>query len=308
MTRRLALITDDFSSELSRDLAFIIEESCLAVDEVFWLTPSDIHIHHNIPVGLMSQISWDKQANSPQLGDTFLAPLDRMDTIWWYVSPPYTFDHFLALDILMSLTANVQVVNYPPLLKSVYPQLFMLQQSSFIPPTLVTKKIKAVEAFLKEISDDAIIYPLNIPAAPIPISINQKTFDLTSLLKTLTVNETQFVMVQKLLKGEISPPKRIFFVNGELIGAPIPLPSHPLLTSTTSAPQNSSVELVEREGEVVYQLAKIFLKEGIYLASVDLCDGQICNINFTAPNGLYQYYSLTQENIPKNLLEKILKK
>ncbi len=106
---------------------------------------------------------------------------------------------------------------------------------------------------------------------------------------------------QKYLPKIIHGDKRVFLINGKIVGAISRVPKKGSFLSNMSKgakPINTKITTVERKISklVAYNLKK----ENIFFAGIDFIDQKLNgDINVTSPTGLKTYYDLTKINLAK---------
>ncbi|TNE48903.1 MAG: hypothetical protein EP343_13535 [Deltaproteobacteria bacterium] len=303
--RKFAFIAQDPNTDTpSNQTTWALMQAAQASgDQVFWLQPSDLHLHHNQAVGFMAPVS--VQAGSPpslQLGDSFLAPLGKLDAVFWREPGPYNWDHLFALDLLQTVVNDTRVLNAPSSLKSLHPHLFAKSFAHLLPPTLVTNHVGAAEAFLAEAGGKVTIRSLHGSNRTFFLRVGDP--NLKALVETLTEQGTQYVLLQKLVtEPGLDGDKRLFFLQGELLGAALQVPPVGELRGTfETGAKAESIQVSTKDVGLAQTLGPALRAQGIYFASVDVSDGQIIDLNLSCPCGLPQLQEVANNDVISPIL------
>jgi glutathione synthase len=276
--------------------------------QIFWMQPSDLHLHHDKPVGYMTSLRISEDFLIP--AESFLAPLEHLDVLWWRVPASYQFDHLLALDLLQMLTTRTLVINHPPALRCLYPHIAAMQFPSLLPTSLITKNALAIESFLSEVGGKATIRPLHQPKLTNTFFLRIGDPNLRALIEALTQAETEYVLLQKLIAEQgLDGDKRVFLLDGEFLGMALQIPSAGELTANfntqaiPAAIQPSHLDLA-----LISQIGPYLRTQGIFLASLDICNGLITDLNTIAPEGLTQIQKVSDGDLCASIFVEIARK
>lgn len=276
--------------------------------QVFWLQPSDLHLHHSQAVGYMSPVTI-QGGNQPslQLGDSFLAPINKLDAIFWREPGPYNWDHMFALDLLQTVENETRILNAPSSLKSLHPHLFAKSFSHLLPPTLVTKHVGAAEAFLNEVGGKATIRPLHATGSNRTFFLRMGDPNLKALIEALSQQGTEYVLLQKLItEPGLDGDKRLFFLQGELLGAALQVPPvGELRGSFDGGATASAVQISGKDAALVQSIGPALRAQGIHFATVDVSDGYIVDLNLSCPTGLTQLQEVADNDVMSPILSSI---
>ena len=109
------------------------------------------------------------------------------------------------------------------------------------------------------------------------------------------------IMCQKFLYKIKKGDKRVFLINGKVVGAISRVPKQGSFLSNLSKgakPINTSLTKIEKK--VSKLLAKDLKKENIFFAGIDFIDQKLNgDINVTSPTGLKTFYDLSKINLAK---------
>lgn len=305
MSRRIAFVTDpldQMSSAIHKNKTTLalIRAAQERGHQLFWMEASDLHIKHSQPVGYMAPLSIAEEGDDPlALGESFLAPLEKLDVVWWRKQPPYDLDMLLALDALQMLSPSTLVINHPRSLRHFNEQLLPLHFARWHPPSLVTKHPQAIRAFLSEAGGKALLRSLHAPPSQSSFFLRVGDPNLKLLIENLTQDGRQYVLVQKLVtESGLDGDKRIFLLQGEFLGIALQIPAiGEMRGSFDRGSEAATVSLSEKDQHLIRMLGPWLKKEGIFFATLDVSDGLLMDLNLSCPVGLPELQQISPSDI-----------
>jgi len=217
--------------------------------------------------------------------------------------PPFNIDYInstLLLDIIKNRT---EIINNPESVRNISEKLFSIKFMQLMPPTIFTKNLKEIINFYQK-HKKILLKPVNGYAGKNIYFINKK-INQRELMNYL--RKTGFVMVQKFLPLIKYGDKRIFIINGKVVGAIRRVPSkNSILSNISQGGKAFKTNLNKFEKKVSNHVAKILKKNNIYFAGIDLISGKLIgDINVTSPTGLTQFKKLTGINLAEYFWDKL---
>ncbi len=217
--------------------------------------------------------------------------------------PPFNIDYInstLLLDIIKNRT---EIINNPESVRNISEKLFSIKFMQLMPPTIFTKNLKEIINFYQK-HKKILLKPVNGYAGKNIYFINKK-INQGELMNYL--RKTGFVMVQKFLPLVKYGDKRIFIINGKVVGAIRRVPSkNSILSNISQGGKAFKTNLNKFEKKVSNHVAKILKKNNIYFAGIDLISGKLIgDINVTSPTGLTQFKKLTGINLAEYFWDKL---
>lgn len=276
--------------------------------DIFWMEPSDLHLHHNSPVGYMSPVQI-QGGMSPQFvwGESVLVPLSKLDLVFWRQPTPHDWSDVLALELLQLATKQTVILNHPSALRGVHSQLFALQYPELVPASLITKNPNAVEAFLHEMGGKAVIQSLHQSGLQKNFFLRIGDPNLNTLIESLTQQGQEYVFLQKMVSEPgLEGDKRLFLLQGELLGAVLQVPAAGELRGAFERQAQPAVCKVNSKDMAVARTVGTALREqGVFFASVDVCQGQIIDLNLSCPGGLAQLQQVSERDVISPIFDAI---
>ena len=171
-----------------------------------------------------------------------------------------------------------------------------------MPNTIFTQNINEIKKFFKK-NKKVILKPIN------SFSGNNihllKKFDVKLIKKFIKKHD--YIICQKYLPKIIHGDKRVFLINGKIVGAISRVPKKGSFLSNMSKgarPINTGLTKVEKK--ISKLIANNLRKENIFFAGIDFIDQKLNgDINVTSPTGLKTYYDLTNINLAKTFWKEL---
>ena len=167
-----------------------------------------------------------------------------------------------------------------------------------MPPTIFTRDISKIYNFYIKYKK-IVIKPTNGYAGK-QILFLDKNFNKKKISDYL--KKIGHVMVQKFLPAVKYGDKRIFIINGKVMGAIKRIPSRNSILSNISQGGKAVKTILNlKERNIAKFIGKDLIKNNIYFSGIDLVSGYLIgDINITSPTGLPQFKELTGINLAIN--------
>ena len=217
--------------------------------------------------------------------------------------PPFNIDYINSTLLLDSIKNRTKIINNPESVRNISEKLFSIKFMQLMPPTIFTKNLNEIINFYQK-HKKIVLKPVNGYAGKNIYFINRK-LNLGALRKYL--GKTSFVMVQKFLPLVKFGDKRVFIINGKVVGAIKRVPSkNSILSNISQGGKAFKTNLNKFEKKVSDHVAKVLKKNNIYFAGIDLISGKLIgDINVTSPTGLIQFKQLTGINLAEYFWDKL---
>ena len=217
--------------------------------------------------------------------------------------PPFNIDYINSTLLLDSIKNRTEIINNPESVRNISEKLFSIKFMQLMPPTIFTKNLNEIINFYQK-HKKIVLKPVNGYAGKNIYFIN-RNLNLGALRKYL--RKTGFVMVQKFLPLVKYGDKRVFIINGKVVGAIKRVPSkNSILSNISQGGKAFKTNLNKFEKKVSNHVAKVLKKNNIYFAGIDLISGKLIgDINVTSPTGLIQFKQLTGINLAEYFWDKL---
>ena len=216
--------------------------------------------------------------------------------------PPFNLEYISTTYILDSIKTKVKVVNDPSSIRSISEKLYSAKYQKFMPNTIFTQNINEIRNFFKK-NKKVILKPINSYSGN-NIHLLKK-FNLTFIKKFIKKHD--HIICQKYLPKIIHGDKRVFLINGKIVGAISRVPKKgSFLSNMSKGARPINTRLTRVEKKISKLIANNLRKENIFFAGIDFIDQKLNgDINVTSPTGLKTYYDLTNINLAKTFWKEL---
>ena len=230
--------------------------------------------------------------------------LERSNYLLVRQDPPFNMNYITTTYFLDRLK-TVKIINNPTSIRNVSEKLYSYEFKKYMPPTIFTSRISDIISFVKK-NKLSIIKPINGHGGN-NIKLLKGKINNKNLYKYLKLH--RYIMCQKFLPGIVNGDKRVFIINGKVVGSFSRVPKKGSFLSNLSKGARVSIsKLTTKEKAMSKSIAKKLKKEGIYFAGIDFISEKLNgDINVTSPTGLKNYFDLTGINLAKIFWKEIKK-
>ena len=216
--------------------------------------------------------------------------------------PPFNLEYISTTYILDTIKTKVRVVNDPSSIRSISEKLYSAKYQKFMPNTIFTQNINEIRNFFKK-NKKVILKPINSYSGN-NIHLLKK-FDV-KFIKNF-IKKHDHIICQKYLPKIIHGDKRVFLINGKIVGAISRVPKKgSFLSNMSKGARPINTRLTRVEKKISKLIANNLRKENIFFAGIDFIDQKLNgDINVTSPTGLKTYYDLTNINLAKTFWKEL---
>jgi len=233
--------------------------------------------------------------------------LADFDVILMRKDPPFDMEYIYTTHLLdLAETAGCLVVNKPQSLRDANEKLFTSLFPQCCPPSLVSRDIQDLKAFLKE-QGKVVFKPLDSMGGKSIFLVTKDDPNVTVILETLSHFESRFLMAQKFIPEITQGDKRILLINGE----PIPyalarIPKQGDIRGNLAAGAHGvGVEINPRDQWICQQLGPTLREKGLLFVGIDVIGDYLTEINVTSPTCIREIDKAFNINISAKLLDVI---
>ena len=216
--------------------------------------------------------------------------------------PPFNLEYISTTYILDTIKTKVRVINDPSSIRSISEKLYSAKYQKFMPNTIFTQNINEIKKFFKK-NKKVILKPINSYSGN-NIHLLKK-FDVKLIKKFIKKHD--YIICQKYLPKIIHGDKRVFLINGKIVGAISRVPKKgSFLSNMSKGARPINTRLTRVEKKISKLIANNLRKENIFFAGIDFIDQKLNgDINVTSPTGLKTYYDLTNINLAKTFWKEL---
>ena len=216
--------------------------------------------------------------------------------------PPFNLEYITTSYILDFITNKVKIINNPTSIRNISEKLFSSKYQKFMPPTIFTQNLDEIKKFIKS-HKKIILKPIHSYGAnDIHLLSNLNLYLIKKFIK-----KHNYIMCQKFLPKINKGDKRVFIINGKIVGAISRIPKKgSFLSNLSKGGRAINITLTTVEKKVSKILAKDLKKENIFFAGIDFIDQKLNgDINVTSPTGLKTLYDLSNINLAKTFWKEL---
>ena len=216
--------------------------------------------------------------------------------------PPFNLEYISTTHILDILVRKVKIINNPTSIRNISEKLYSTKYLKLMPNTIFTQNIDQIKKFLKK-NKKIILKPIHGFGGN-DIHLMNK-FDLRLIKKF--IDKHNHIMCQRYLSKISKGDKRVFLINGKVVGAISRVPKKgSFLSNMSKGAVPFIAKLTKIEKKISKIIAKDLKKEKIFFAGIDFIDQKLNgDINVTSPTGLKTLYDLTKINLAKTFWENL---
>ena len=216
--------------------------------------------------------------------------------------PPFNLEYITTSYILDTIKNRVKIINNPTSIRNISEKLFSSKYQKFMPPTIFTQNLSEIKKFIKT-HKKIILKPIH--------SYGGNDIHLLSKLNLYLIKKLlkkhNYIMCQKFLPKINNGDKRVFVVNGKIVGAISRIPKEgSFLSNLSKGGKAINITLTTTEKKISKILARDLKKENIFFAGIDFIDQKLNgDINVTSPTGLKTFYDLSNKNLAKTFWKEL---
>ena len=275
--------------------------------KVFYYSPAELEYDNGIiqAWGYFIELFDQKEAYFKYLSKKKeILNLADMDVVLIRQDPPFDMNYISSTYLLEQLPSSTVVLNNPSSIRNAAEKIYPFQFLQYMPPTIVTQKIKTIKKFLIE-NKDIVTKPLygnggeGIFRSKIDDSVLQGIDESKNILD-------EPIMVQRYIPEIVEGDRRIILIDGEYVGsvARIPQPNH-LKANFHAGGQPHKTDLIYRDREICDALKNDLKEKNLFLVGIDTIGNYLTEINVTSPTGLKQINELNDVNLEKVYWDKL---
>ena len=216
--------------------------------------------------------------------------------------PPFNLKYISTTYILETIKDKVKIINDPSSIRNISEKLYAIKYLKYMPPTIFSQNIDEIKKFFKK-NEKVILTPIHSFGGN-DIHLLSK-FDLKFIKKFIKKHE--YIICQKYLPKINKGDKRVFLINGKVMGAISRVPKKgSFLSNMSKGAKPINTQLTNIEKKISKLVAKNLRKENIFFAGIDFIDQKLNgDINVTSPTGLKTFYDLSNVNLAKTFWKEL---
>jgi glutathione synthase len=228
-----------------------------------------------------------------------LQDLTAFDAVLMRKDPPFDQEYLYTTYLLEAAQRQgVRVFNDPRALRDHNEKFAITEFAGFAAPTLVTRDVSAIRAFLSE-HGDVVLKPLDGMGGTSIFRLRTDDPNLNVIIETITQLGQRTVMAQRYIPQIRDGDKRVLLINGEAVPyalARIPKPGESrgnLAAGGTGRAQPLSVN----DREIAAALGPELAARGLLLVGLDVIGDFLTEVNVTSPTCFVEITQQTGFNV-----------
>ena len=275
---------------------FLAKEAQKIGLKLFYYEPQNLSIIKNKVIAKGNFIKFTDNKKFYEILDNKLLDLSTVKYILIRQDPPFNLEYITTTYILDNLN-KVKIINNPSAIRNISEKLYSTKFMKYLPKTIFSSDIKQIKKFLK-LNKKIIIKPIHGYGGNNIKLLNGK-LNKKEIVNYL--NKHGHIMCQKFLPLIKFGDKRVFIINGKVVGAISRVPKKGSFLSNLSKGASAKlIKLTNKELSISKIVAKDLKQNNIYFAGIDFISGKLNgDINVTSPTGLKTFFDLSGINLAK---------
>ena len=275
---------------------FLAKEAQKIGLKLFYYEPQNLSIVKNKIIAQGNFIKFTDNKKFYKILYNKLLDLSTVKYILIRQDPPFNLEYITTTYILDNLN-KVKIINNPSAIRNISEKLYSTRFMKYLPRTIFSSDIKQIKKFLK-LNKKIIIKPIHGYSGNNIKLLNGK-LNKKEIVNYL--NKHGHIMCQKFLPLIKFGDKRVFIINGKIVGAISRVPKKGSFLSNLSKGASAKlIKLTNKELSISKIVAKDLKQNNIYFAGIDFISGKLNgDINVTSPTGLKTFFDLSGINLAK---------
>ena len=299
MTSKIVAVQGDHPSKLNpkSDTSIFLANEIQNKYKIFYYEPRNLSIINSkvIAKGFFIKFNY-KSKNFFKIIKKQKLNLETCKFILIRQDPPFNLEYISTTYILDQIKKKVRIINDPASIRNVSEKLYSAKYKKFMPNTIFSQNIDEIKKFFK-VNKNVIIKPIHSFSGNDILLLNK--FDQKKISRFIKKHD--HIMCQRFLPKIKYGDKRVFIINGKVVGAISRVPKKSSFLSNLSKgaiPVNT--KLTKKELKISKLIAKDLKQENIYFSGIDFIDQKLNgDINVTSPTGLKTFFDLSNVNLAK---------
>jgi glutathione synthase len=289
---RLGVVMDpiaDIKYEKDSTLAMLLAAQARG-HELSYLTQEDLSLADGRACGNVRSLAVRADPQSWfTLGGAQHMPLSGLDCILMRKDPPFDMEYIYTTYVLeRAAVEGVLVVNHPQGLRDMNEKVFTAWFPQCCAPTLITRDMRAMEAFMQE-HGEAVVKPLHGMGGRSIFVLSPGDKNRHVVLETLTDYGQRFAIVQRYIPDiATTGDSRVLLIDGEPV--PYALARIPRADDNrgnlAAGARGVGRPLTDRDRWLAGQIGPVLATRGMLFVGLDVIGGFVTEINVTSPTGI----------------------
>lgn len=292
MSLRIAIQMDPLEKvDINADTTFALAEVAQARGhELFVYQPHHLSFDSGKLVARARPAKVQRVKETPGIfgEETLLDLAEDIDVVLMRQDPPFDMSYITACHLLELLKGKTLVLNDPEFVRSGPEKLFPLLFPEIIPDTLISRDLKAIEAF-RQRHGDIIIKPLYGNGGAGVFRMKEDDSNFSSLMEMFLERTREPMIAQAFLPAVSNGDKRVILVNGEAVGAINRRPKKGETRSNMHVGGTAEpTELSEIDLRICAAIGPELRRRDQLFVGIDVIGDKLTEVNVTSPTGIQE--------------------
>ena len=299
MTNKIIAVQGNHPSKLNpkSDTSVFLANEIQLKYKIFYYDPKDLSIINSkvIAKGFFIKFDYNQKKFFKIIKNQKLN-LELCKYILIRQDPPFNLEYISTTYILDQIKHKVKIINDPTSIRNVSEKLYSAKYQKFMPDTIFSQNLDEIKSFFKR-NKKVIVKPIHSYSGNDILLMN--SFNLKTINNFIKKHD--HIMCQKFLPKISKGDKRVFIINGKVVGAISRVPKKgSFLSNMSKGAVPINIKLTKSELKISKLISKDLKKENIFFAGIDFIDQKLNgDINVTSPTGLKSLYDLSGINLAK---------
>jgi glutathione synthase len=214
------------------------------------------------------------------------------------IDPPVD-DRYLHTTYLLDL-AGTRVINRPDGIRAVHEKLIALRFPELCPPTYVGSSPVALREFVARVGT-AVVKPVD-GFAGIDVWLVHNDHSAVALLESATRGGRRHVIAQEYLPAVAHGNKRLFLLDGEIVGAVL---RRPCSDDFRIGPPVAPAPIHDADRAIAAALRPLLVRHGLAIAGADVIGDRLIEVNVTCPGGMHKTDALLGTRLSEAMVHRL---
>jgi glutathione synthase len=230
--------------------------------------------------------------------DVAVVEIADFEVVHLRIDPPVD-DRYLHTTYLLDL-AGTRVVNRPDGIRAVHEKLIALRFPELSPPTYVGTSVSELREFVARVGT-AVVKPVD-GFAGIDVWLVQNDHSAIALLESATRGGRRQVIAQQYLPAVEYGNKRLFLLDGEIVGAVL---RRPCADDFRIGPPVAPAAIEAADLAIAAALRPLLVRHGLAIAGADVIGGRLIEVNVTCPGGMHKTDALLGTRLSEAMVRRL---
>lgn len=224
--------------------------------------------------------------------------------VWMRKDPPFDMTYIFTTYLLDQVPSSTLVLNAPAGLRSRNEKLFAASFADLTPPTLISRDIERIRAFVHAQPERAVLKPWDGNGGRGVLVTRAGDPNLRSMIEVLSDEGRRYILAQRYVPEIVQGDKRIILVDGEPVGAVSRVPGKADHRGNLHVGATAhATTLTAREREICARIGPYLEAEGLVFVGIDVIGDWLTEINVTSPTGIQQINRFDGVQLEERILD-----